>query len=193
MEAVAKASYERKRTTTEIIPPDATRAKAGAWLDLISPLTQWAGLKGDELRFKRTQLRLQREDVLGEIVGQAREKISGLGNVSKPIPNKFVVPFLEQASLEDADSSLIDMWSSLLASAATDFSSHHAHFVSVISQLSPKQGEILTALVHTESATLCELAMDNIRGYFQGPKISDGMRRSWFGNAVSISGGGHGM
>jgi hypothetical protein len=168
---VAKASYERKRKITEIIPPDVTRAKASAWLDLISPLTEWAALKGDALRFKRTQLRLQREDVLAEIVGLTRKQIGRLEDISKPIPNKFLVPFLEQASLEDPDSSLIDMWASLLASAAQEFSSHHVHFVSIISRLSPKQGEILKLLVGTESTNSCELAMDNIRGYFQSPKI----------------------
>src|ERR1700730_14555865 len=110
IEAVAKASYVRKRTTTEVIPPDVTRAKSSAWLDLISPITEWAGLKGDALRFQRTQLRLQREDVLAEIVSRARGKIENIEQINKPIPNKFLVPFLEQASLENPASSLIDMW-----------------------------------------------------------------------------------
>jgi hypothetical protein len=56
LEATAKASYVRKKKIMEVVPPDVTRAKTGAWLDLISPLTEWAGLKGDELRFKRTRL-----------------------------------------------------------------------------------------------------------------------------------------
>jgi hypothetical protein len=42
----AVASFQRKKHVTEVIPPDVTRAKAGAWLDLISPVTEWAGLKG---------------------------------------------------------------------------------------------------------------------------------------------------
>jgi hypothetical protein len=133
--AIAKASYVRKKTTTETIPPDVTRAKTSAWLDLISPLTEWAGLKGDELRSKRILLRLQREDILDEIVERARKKLGNLAAL-KPIPNKFLVPFLEQASLEDPESSLIDMWASLLSSAAQHFSSYHTHFVSIISQLS---------------------------------------------------------
>lgn len=95
VEAVAKASYSRKRTTTEVIPPDVTRARTGAWLDLISPLTEWAGLKGDQLRAKRIQLRLQREDVLSEIVDRARAQISATSIPTKTIPNKFLVPFLE--------------------------------------------------------------------------------------------------
>jgi hypothetical protein len=100
--AIAKASYVRKKTTTETI--NVTRAKTSAWLDLISPLTEWAGLKGDELRSKRILLRLQREDILDEIVERARKKLGNLAAL-KPIPNKFLVPFLEQASLEDPESS----------------------------------------------------------------------------------------
>jgi hypothetical protein len=170
--AVAKASYARKKTTTEAIPPDVTRAKAGAWLDLISPLTEWAGLKGDALRFKRTLLRLQREDILFEIVRRARKKIGNLSHL-KPIPNKFLVPFLEQASLEDPESSLIDMWASLLSSAAQNFSSYHTHFVSIISRLSAKQGLILKSIIGTEDAHGLERAMDNLGlyGVFQSYRI----------------------
>ena len=164
VEAIAKASYVRKKTTTEIIPPDVTRARSNAWLDLISPLTEWAGLKGDKLRFQRTQLRLQREDVLTEIVDCARRKIGNVDETAKPIPNKFLVPFLEQASLEDLDSPLIDMWASLLASAAETFSSHHTHFVSIISQLSPRQGAILNSLIGEVSADRWEMARDSVQG-----------------------------
>jgi hypothetical protein len=174
--AVAKASYARKRTTTEIIPPDVTRAKARAWLDLVS--TEWAGLKGDQLRLKRDQLRLQREDILAEIISRARERIGSLENVDKPIPNKFIVPFLEHASLEGQDSSLIDMWANLLASAAQNFSSYHSHFVSIISQLSAKQGEILKSIIGTESAYECEVAKDNIITHFQGRHIRQSIEQT---------------
>jgi Abortive infection alpha len=184
IEAVAKASYVRKRTTAEVIPPDVTRAKSSAWLDLISPITEWAGLKGDALRFQRTQLRLQREDVLADIVIRARDKIENIKQIDKPIPNKFLVPFLEQASLESSDSSLIDMWSSLLASAAENFSSHHTHFVSIISQLSPKQGDLLKLLVGTESAVALESAMDSVRAVFQSHEI-----RREIGQQIQKSGG----
>lgn len=177
IEAVAKASYVRKRTTTEVIPPDVTRAKSSAWLDLISPITEWAGLKGDALRFQRTQLRLQREDVLAEIVSRARGKIENIEQINKPIPNKFLVPFLEQASLENPASSLIDMWSSLLAAAAENFSSHHTHFVSIIAQLSPKQGVLLKSLVGTDSADELENSMDHVRTVFQSHEIRRAIER----------------
>ena len=75
--AVASAKFTRKRIIQESVPADVTRAKATARLDLISPLTEWAGLKGDELRQKRVQLRLQREDVLTRI-GEKCTKRLGL-------------------------------------------------------------------------------------------------------------------
>ena len=162
IEASARASYSRKKTTTEIIPPDVTRAKTGAWLDLISPLTEWAGLKGDQLRYQRAQLRLQREDVLADIIKRAHQKLGRAYVQSRPIQNKFIVPFLEQASLESPDSFLTDIWASLLASAAKEFSSYHIHFVSVISQLSPLQGQIFEKLLGTKSAKDLELANDNL-------------------------------
>jgi hypothetical protein len=62
LEAVAKATYHRNRTTTEIVPPDVSRAKAGAWLTLLSPITEWVGLKGDALNFQRRLLRIQQEE-----------------------------------------------------------------------------------------------------------------------------------
>lgn len=175
VEAIAKATYQRKRTITEVIPSDVSRAKAGAWLDLISPLTEWAGLRGDELRFKREQLRLQREDVLAEIVSKARERI-GSESDRAAIPNKFLVPFLEQASLEGPESKLIELWANLLASAAVSYSSHYVHFVSIISQLSSKQGEVLRSLIGTKDAKALEVSMDNVRMYYQAHSIRELLR-----------------
>jgi hypothetical protein len=62
----------------------------------------------------------------------------------KPVPNKFLVPFLEQASLEDPDSEIIELWTNLFVSAAEQFSSYHVHFVSVIGRLTASQGEAFT-------------------------------------------------
>jgi hypothetical protein len=70
-EATAKLAIERKKLTTEVIPPDVTRAKACAWLTLFSPLTEWAGLSGDRLRHRREMLRIQNEEVLAEIVKES--------------------------------------------------------------------------------------------------------------------------
>jgi hypothetical protein len=116
---VAKASYERKKSGGEVIPPDVTRAKAVRWLDLISPITEWAGLKGDGLRHKREQLRVHQEAALDELALKIRNKI-GNHKVLHPLPPKILVPALEAASLEEPASPLIDWWADLLVSSATN-------------------------------------------------------------------------
>lgn len=117
-EASAKASFERKKLITEIIPPDVTRAKAGAWLDIISPITQWARLKSDALWYRRQQLRIQQEVALDQLARAVQRKMKGR-KVTRPLPAKILVPALEGASLEEEDSPLIDWWANLLVSGAT--------------------------------------------------------------------------
>lgn len=176
IEAVAKASFERKKTVTEVVPQDVTRAKASAWLDLISPFTEWAGLKGDELRSRREVLRLQREDVLSEIAIRARSRLGSV-QTARPVPNKFLVPFLEKASLEDPGSDLVEMWANLLVSASEQFESYHTHFVSIMAQLSAKQGEIFKEIISTNSKHQLEAAVDNIRMWFVQNRISNHVYR----------------
>jgi hypothetical protein len=89
IEASAKAIIQRKKVITEVIPPDVTRAKAGAWLTLISPITEWAGLKGDALRHKREQLRIQQEITLQRIAIELSKKI-GNRTVVRPVPTKIL-------------------------------------------------------------------------------------------------------
>ena len=158
--ALVKASYEVKKPVTRYIPEDVTRPRNSAWLDLISPLTEWAGAKEDELRYRRELLRIQREEALNAIAVKAAPKLHIISG--KPVPNKFMVPFLEQASLEDPDSALIDLWAGLLVSVSEKFQSYHVHFVSIIGQLSSEQGEIFKKIIRTNSARTLELARDNI-------------------------------
>jgi hypothetical protein len=146
VEAVVKATVQRKKTITEIIPPDVTRAKASAWLALISPITEWAGLRGDQLRHKRTLLRIQQESVLAKIAQQTNERLAYEGKGTTPIPNKFLIPFLEKASTEDIDSELIATWANLLASAATDFDPHMVRFCSILSEIGFLEGQFLHRL-----------------------------------------------
>jgi hypothetical protein len=144
VEASAKASFQRKKTITEVVPPDVTRAKANAWLDIISPITEWAGLKGDDMRHKRELLRIQREDVLTKIIERASRSVSMDNRTT--VPTKFVVPFLEKASLEEPDSDLIDIWSSLLTAAATDFNPHMTRFCSILAEIGSMEVQFLHRL-----------------------------------------------
>jgi hypothetical protein len=145
IEASAKASFQRKKNITEVIPPDVIRAKAGAWLDLISPVTQWAGLKGDALKYQRSLLRIQQEEVLLRIAQSVRNKLANQTNI-KPIPPKILVPALEKASIEDvADDVMIERWANLLASAAQEVGIQ-PRFVGILDELAGTQAECLERL-----------------------------------------------
>jgi hypothetical protein len=157
----AIAKYEVRKSIKEVVPEDVTHAKAGAWLTLISPITQWAGLKGDELAYKRTLLRLQQEETLLEIAKRAKSRISALESPG-PIPNKFMVPFLEKASLEEEDSTLVDLWAGLLVSAAEDYKPHYIHFSNIISQISARQAGVFSDLIGTGRASDLEASMDSL-------------------------------
>src|SRR5438874_2406769 len=54
------------------------------------------------------------------------------------IPIKFIVPFLEAASLEEdtKDATISDMWASLFANAVTSYQSRHAVYVDILKKLS---------------------------------------------------------
>lgn len=140
-ELVAKATYQRKHTVTEVVPADVTRAKAGAWLDLISPITAWAGLKGDALRFKRGLLRIQQEETLHRVAQQVRERVAGERTTA--VPPKILVPALEKASLESPeDDTMVRRWAELLASAAQELNVQ-PRFVSILGELAGRQARCL--------------------------------------------------
>jgi len=60
--------------------------------------------------------------------------------------NKFLVPFLEKASLEELDSPLIDRWADLLASCSEDPPSAHPRFVQILSELTGKDAILLHSI-----------------------------------------------
>jgi len=176
--ASAKVSYSRKKITTEVIPPDVTRAKAGSWLSLISPITEWAGLKGDALKYRRQQLRIQQEDSLLRLASKLRHKMAG-HKVLHPVPAKLLVPALEKASLEDSsDDVMIDRWANLLASAAQDVPVQ-PRFVGILGELAGSQAECLERIAfnHADDELprkdfeLCPLTFSERDGIFNATAL----------------------
>ncbi len=130
--------------TTEVKieqPADVTRAKASAWLDLISPLTEWAGLHGDKLKHKRDLIRIEQDAALNELAVRLASKLRG--KTITPLPPKVLIPALEKASLESRDSELIERWAQLLASAATDPGDDLVTCISILGDLSAQHVKIL--------------------------------------------------
>jgi abortive infection alpha-like protein len=132
---------------------------SGVWLTIISPITQWAALKADQLAHKRELLRLQQEETLTEIATRVRARIKAK-RLEKPVPIKFLVPFLEKASLEEPDSELVNLWAALLVSAAEDYDPHFIHFTNIISQMSGRQAQIFIDVIATDAANELDLSLE---------------------------------
>ena len=118
------------------VDPQGTNKLIDALVDAFSPATETLGLLGDAMR-------LARVEVAAVVTRRAKEIADTNGLELKAPPIKFLAPFFEKASLEAADDTeVIEMWSQLLVSAATE-ATHHPHFVSILSGLETSQATLL--------------------------------------------------
>jgi hypothetical protein len=136
-----KVNVEHKKEITQVVPEDVTRARNSAWLDIISPITEWAGLKGDTLRHKRDLMRLEQEASLLVLSQKLRQRLDG--QTITPIPTKQLIPALEKASLEPPDSEFLDQWANLLASAAKLPGDDVSICTSILSEIGPNEATLL--------------------------------------------------
>ncbi len=130
----ARASLEAKVSTE--IPAQSTGQLVDALTDLFRPFTERRGLKADLIR-------LQREDVLIEIAKKVYRRLEIENAAPSPVPIKFLIPFLEKASLEDKDGFLIDRWADLLASSSLHPENAHPRFVQILSELTGDEAKLL--------------------------------------------------
>ncbi len=141
VKAVIEAKIPQK-SSAKLVEATARFVNAGAnaveaITDIVRPLTEWAGLKGDRLR-------LQREEVALEIAKRANDRIKAQKAPRTPIPTKTVVRLLESGSLEEpTDDTMIEMWANLLASAAHDPDAAAPRFVSILEDLNGDQAQNL--------------------------------------------------
>lgn len=123
------------------IPIPGTESEKGvvsALDDLFGPSFREVGeYLADKVRFHRYR-------AAKKIIERARA-ISGKKELEAP-PVKFLVPFFESSSLEDEESSLIDMWAKLLVDASTDFGSKHIIFMRLLKEMSGQEAALLKAL-----------------------------------------------
>ncbi len=91
----------------------------------------------DKVRFHRYR---SLEKILAKSVGPGERP-------PKIPPFKFLVPFFEQASLEqDDDDVIIDIWAKLLADAAKEFSSRHMIFLRLVKEITSQEAQLLNDL-----------------------------------------------
>jgi hypothetical protein len=121
----AKASLEVKTELPKEVMGDVVRSV----LDMFAPFIEGRRLKADIVR-------LQREDVVCKIARKARKRAEIEGVTLNPVPTKLLIPFMEKASMEDVDVSMLDSWAALLLSASQSYKAVHLTFVDITSRLS---------------------------------------------------------
>jgi hypothetical protein len=119
------------------IPSESSGKLIDAIVDIFRPLSEGLGYVGDKIH-------LRRQKTLQEISRIAKDRIDSIGKQTNAIPDKFFIPLLEKASLEDLnDTTLVSMWANLITTAATEKVPMLAQYVSILSQISGEQVAIL--------------------------------------------------
>lgn len=148
----AKAVQEVAKTVRVAIE------QLGPWFGRIigEPTSELVGMVTDRLKFNRTKraatLASRYEQFLVE---------RGITN-PVPIPPKFAIPIIENASLED-DDVLFDLWSNLLLAEIDPLRPKgiRAAFIGIISQMDPLDAQVLS-LIHRETARLREASIPHV-------------------------------
>lgn len=153
----ARASLETKISTE--IPSQSSGRLVDAITDWFRPFTERRGLRADLIR-------LQREDVLFEIAQKARRRLEIDQVAPSPLPTKFLIPFLEKASLEDGDNFLIDRWADLLVSSSTQPESAHPRFVQILSEIGAAEAKLLRNIALHKADNVRDLHLDSNLSYF---------------------------
>lgn len=128
------------------IPSQAVGRLLDALTDAIRPFTEERGLRADEIR-------LQREDVLLEIAKKARSRLAIERAEPGPVANKFLVPFLEKASLEEGASSLTDWWAALLVTASKHSSAQKLIYIDILSKIGGEDAQFLERLWNAKTGS----------------------------------------
>lgn len=124
---------------------EGTKELTKALVDALSPATELLGTLGDKIRVYR-QLSLLKS------IRRAKEIADAQGITLQEPSLKFLVPLLEDCSLEDPeDSTLIDMWARLLVAEAAGHKNEHHLFIRVLRELTSEEARLLKYLCSADS------------------------------------------
>ena len=122
------------------VPNDVARDTLVIVQRLLGPTAEAADFLGDRVRYYRCRSAVS-------TLTLAREFADLAGLEPHAVPLKFLVPFLEKASLEEEDGGLTDAWAKLLVAASDDYDVVHQAYLNTLSQLGPTEVEMLGEIV----------------------------------------------
>src|ERR1700730_715931 len=137
------------------VPEDVTRDTVSFARRILGPVAELGDLFSDKVRFLRFRS-------AAKTLNRAAEIATEQGISPKAIPMKFLVPFIEDCSLEEEDSPFIEQWAALLASAAKGFDPLHVAIRDVLKNISSKEAALIEALGGAIEAKMLE---ENINSY----------------------------
>lgn len=123
------------------IGTESEKGIVAAFDDLFGPSFREVGeYLADKVRYHRLKS-------LQKIIRKAKNfGPDGVAFVSPP-PMKFLVPFMEAASLEEeADDVMADLWAKLLAQAATEYDVQQIHFIRILKEISGREARLLNEI-----------------------------------------------
>jgi hypothetical protein len=118
------------------VPRESVGRTLDALVDLIRPFTEARGLKADNIRLQRAELAYKIAKITHEMAQAEKVEL-------RPPPLKFMVPFLERASVEDNDEELHSRWAALLLSASTHYEARHLTFMDILTRVSSDELRLL--------------------------------------------------
>jgi hypothetical protein len=137
------------------VPEDVTRDTVSFARRILGPVAELGDLFSDKVRFLRFRS-------AAKTLNRAAEIAKEQGISPKAVPMKFLVPFIEDCSLEEEDSPFIEQWAALLASAAKGFDPLHVAIRDVLKNISSKEAALIEALGGAIEAKMLE---DNVNSY----------------------------
>ncbi|HAW92158.1 hypothetical protein [Parvibaculum sp.] len=121
------------------IPADVSREAMHLLTRLIGPVADITDVLSDRIRFHRWKTALRVVERASVLAGERNRELS-------PVELKFLVPFIEEASLEAEDSELNEKWANLLVTAGTYTGVNYKWCVECLSAIDAWQARLLDTL-----------------------------------------------
>jgi len=139
------------------VPADVTRETLGFLQGILGPVAEAGDFLSDKVRFWRWKSAMKTIERAQVIAGEL--------NISPAtVPLKFLVPFIEKASLEHEDE-MTERWARLLVASVQNFDAIHQTYLDILSRISSEEAQIL--------ADMYENAQDNFNSGADAQFISE--------------------
>lgn len=139
-----EANLQKNEITTNINMPGLSKEAEGFLCKIIAPaLTAGSDLLATKFRMAQFNMICE---FANKYAGKARIELN-------PTPPKFLIPFIEKASLED-DEYLQKEWAKLLVAASKDYNPIHLQYKDILSKIGSEEAKLLKEVYQKQNKSL---------------------------------------